>query len=111
MDDRVAWLMVVATIVAAAVITLIAIRRLAGSPVSTPAVPVATPASRPDAIARTHFADGGGYVEICGVVAWASADSALRILPGDVLHYEPGGDGHTVTVAFADKSPPEEHRA
>lgn len=110
MDHRPAWLIVVA-LCTAGVITLVAVRRLAGSQVHGPAVPVPMPATPAGAVARTHFVDGGGYVEIGGVIAWASADPTLRILPGHVLRYEPGGDGHTVTVVLADDSAREEHRA
>jgi hypothetical protein len=101
MDDRLLWLMV-AIFGAASGIALIAVRRPAARPVGKP--PVA-------AVARTHFAAGGGYVEIGGVVMWASADPALRIRPGQVLNYEPGADGHTVTVAPAGDSAREEDRA
>lgn len=93
--DRAIWL--VAASVAVSMITFVAVRRGPVPPVREAAVA----APPPSAVARTHFVDGGGYVEIGGVVAWASANPAAPILPGHVLRYEPSGDGHTVKVVLA----------
>jgi hypothetical protein len=110
MDERLVWSTVAALCVGGAMM-LIGVRRRIGSRMRRAAVEPPVPAARVAAVARTHFADGGGYVAIGDVVVWASASPASRILPGHVLECEPGGDGHTVRVVVAGDSGSEEHCA
>jgi hypothetical protein len=111
MDGRSVWLLL-AALCAVGVIAIIRIRSKPGSPTpAAEAVEVPVPATPVAAVARTCFADGGGYVEIDGVVCWASADPESMILPGQVLDHEPSGDGHTAMVALAHHSARKEDRA
>ncbi|MFI5906474.1 hypothetical protein [Dactylosporangium sp. NPDC051541] len=115
MDTRLTWLYA-AMLCAAGALALLAARRVGGPPMAEPIEPAPEPVF---AVVRTHFVDGGGYVEIGGVVVWASADPARPLQPGQVVQCEPGDDSHTVTVAGPDTpaeattavSVPEEHRA
>ncbi|RZT17504.1 hypothetical protein EV649_5051 [Kribbella sp. VKM Ac-2569] len=98
-DARVVML-ILAAVCAAGVIALAIVRIRACSWIRRP-IAQAWPV---DAVARTHFIDGGGYVEIDGVIGWATADPAARILPGHVLSYEPDDGGYTVAPILGDDS-------
>ncbi|WP_328322876.1 hypothetical protein OHA70_29175 [Kribbella sp. NBC_00382] len=98
-----------ATLCLGGLIALSAARSRRSSPRERITASPSLPTAAMIAVARTHFVDGGGYIEIGGVLAWASADPVLRILPGQVLDHEPAGDGHTFTVSIADSVREEQH--